>query len=75
MELDNIPGAYERFRKKMMSYAPITDGDFHHMAEMMHEKHCSKGEVLLKEGQVCNKYYFLCTSIGVTEGAVSCSLH
>ncbi|HYK47766.1 MAG TPA: Crp/Fnr family transcriptional regulator [Parafilimonas sp.] len=59
MELDNIPGAYERFRKKMMSYAPITDGDFRHMAEMMHEKHCSKGEVLLKEGQVCTKYYFV----------------
>ena len=59
MELDNIPGAYERFRKKMTSYAPITAEDFHHMAEMMHEKHCGKGEVLLKEGQVCNKYYFV----------------
>ena len=59
MELDNIEGALERFRNKMKSFAPISDEDFQHMAKMMHEKYCSKGEVLLKEGQVCNKYYFV----------------
>src|SRR5204863_2572982 len=59
MELNNIPGALERFQTKMESFAPIPAEDFQHMAEMMHEKHCSKGEVLLKEGQVCSKYYFI----------------
>src|SRR4030095_8601751 len=59
MEFNNIPGAFERFRKKMESFAPISGEDFQHMAEMMHEKHCNKGEVLLKEGQVCSKYYFI----------------
>ena len=59
MDLYNPPGALERFRKKMESFSPISDEDFQQMAEMMHEKHCDKGEVLLKEGQICNKYYFI----------------
>ena len=59
MEIDNIPGALDRFRKKMESYASLSDDDFQRMAAMMHEKHCNRGEVLLREGQVCNKYYFI----------------
>src|SRR5215471_20778688 len=59
MEINKIPGALERYRKKIESFAPVSDEDFQHIAELMHEKHCDKGEVLLKEGQVCNKYYFI----------------
>jgi CRP-like cAMP-binding protein len=59
MEIDNIPGAREQFRKKMESFAPLSDADFQQMAGIMHEKHCNRGEVLLREGRVCNKYYFI----------------
>jgi len=43
----------------MESFAPISDADFLLVANMMQEKHFSKGEVLLKEGQVCKQYYFI----------------
>lgn len=59
MEIENIPGALDRFRKKLESFAPVSDDDFQHLAEMMHEKHFNKGEVLLREGQVCKEYYFI----------------
>jgi len=59
MEMNYTPGALDRYRKKIESLAPISDEDFQHIAELMHEKHCTKGEVLLREGQVCNKYYFI----------------
>ena len=59
MELNNIPEALERYRKKMESFAPLADDDFQNMAALQHEKYCNKGEVLLREGQVCNKFYFI----------------
>jgi len=59
MELNTIPGAFEQYRMNVMSFSPVSDEDFQHMAEILHLKHCSKGEVLLKEGQVCDKYYFI----------------
>jgi CRP-like cAMP-binding protein len=59
MEINNIPGALDRFRKKLESFAPIRADEFRCLAEMMHEKHFSKGEVLLREGQVCKEYYFI----------------
>jgi CRP-like cAMP-binding protein len=59
MEIDNIPGALDRFRKKLESFAPVSDDDFQHIAAMMHEKHFNRGEVILREGQVCKEYYFI----------------
>jgi len=43
----------------MESFAPISDADFQHIPDVMHEKCFHKGEVLLREGQVCNKFYFI----------------
>jgi hypothetical protein len=72
MEIHNMPGAPERFRKKMESFAPISDADYELLPEVMHEKHFHKGEVLLKEGQVCTKFYFILTgairSFGLEDG-------
>jgi CRP-like cAMP-binding protein len=45
--------------KKMESFSPISDDDFQHLPEVMHEKRFHKGEVLLKEGQVCRRYYYI----------------
>ena len=43
----------------MESFAPISDADFLLIANTLHEKQFDKGEVLLKEGQVCKHYYFI----------------
>src|SRR5436853_5999632 len=59
MKTNNIPDAAQRFRKKWETYAPVSDDEFQYVPATLHEKHFSKGEVLLKEGQVCNKYYFI----------------
>lgn len=57
--MNTAPEALARFRKKLESLAPISDDDFQQVADIMHEKHFSKREVLLKEGQVCKHYYFI----------------
>jgi CRP-like cAMP-binding protein len=59
MEINTTSEALARYRKKMESFAPISDVDFLLIANTLHEKHFDKGEVLLKEGQVCRKYYFM----------------
>src|SRR3954447_11225508 len=59
MEINTNPGALAQYRKKMESFAPISDADFVQLADTMREKHFNKGEVLLKEGQVCKQYYFI----------------
>jgi len=51
--------ALDRYRKKLESLAPISDEDFEHIAEAVHEKQFDRGEVLLREGQVCKDYYFI----------------
>jgi CRP-like cAMP-binding protein len=59
METNNTQEALERFRKKMESYAPMTDNDFAQLTETLNEKKFDKGEVILREGQVCRQYYFI----------------
>jgi CRP-like cAMP-binding protein len=72
MEMYNMPEALSRFRKKIESFAPVSDDDFLHLAHIMHEKHFSKGEVILKERQVCKEYYFILNgcirSFGLEDG-------
>jgi CRP-like cAMP-binding protein len=72
MEINSTTEALSRFRKKMESFAPISDADFLNIANTMHEKHFDKGEVLLKEGQVCKQYYFILSgcirSFGLEDG-------
>ena len=56
----------------MESFVPIPDEDFQQLAEIMHEKHFRKGDVILKEGQVCKYYYFVASgcirSFGLENG-------
>jgi CRP-like cAMP-binding protein len=59
MEINSTSEALTRYRKKMESFAPISDADFLLMANTLHEKQFDKGEVLLKEGRVCKQYYFI----------------
>ena len=59
METNGTVPALTRFRKKMESFAPISEADFLVLADTMREKHFDKGEVLLKEGQICKHYYFI----------------
>jgi CRP-like cAMP-binding protein len=60
MGISHTPEALTRFRKKLESFAPLSDADFSLWATTMQEKQLGKGEVLLKEGQVCRQYYFIC---------------
>jgi CRP-like cAMP-binding protein len=59
MEINNRTVRLARFRKKMESLTPITDDEFNQFSSVMHEKCFNRGEVILKEGQVCKSYYFI----------------
>src|SRR6478736_3461233 len=59
MQTINKIDALAMYRKKMESFSPIPDDEFNQLAENLHEKHFAKGEVLLKEGQVCKEFYFI----------------
>lgn len=59
MEINSRVVKLARFRKKMESLTPLTEDEFDQYSSLMHEKSFSKGEVMLKEGQVCKSYYFI----------------
>jgi CRP-like cAMP-binding protein len=59
MQTVNKIDALAMYRKKMESFSPIPDDEFDQIAEKLHEKHFTKGEVILKEGQVCKEFYFI----------------
>lgn len=59
MEMNNKNEGFLRFRKKLELLAPISDNDFLHLENVLHEKHFNKGEVILREGQVCRYFYFI----------------
>jgi CRP-like cAMP-binding protein len=59
MTINSNPEAIARFIKKIESFAQIPDKEFDHLTGIMHKKHFKKGEVILKEGQVCKEYYFI----------------
>lgn len=43
----------------MLSFAEVPDKEFEHLSQVMHRKYFNKGEVILREGQVCRHYYFI----------------
>lgn len=47
------------FRKVLESFTPVSDKEFKRFADVMHERHLNRGEVLLEEGQVCREFYFI----------------
>lgn len=59
MQTINKIDALAMYRKKMESFCPIPDDDFNQLAEKLHEKHFTRGEVILKEGQVCKEFFFI----------------
>jgi CRP-like cAMP-binding protein len=59
MKISDTPSALERFRQKLQLFTQLTETDLMRFANVMHERHVNKGEVLLKEGQVCRQFYFI----------------
>lgn len=59
MNIQTLPEAYKRFRKKIESFSPLPDEDFLKIADKLNEKQYKKGEVLLREGSICRGYYFI----------------
>jgi len=59
MKLSDTPIALERFRQKLGSLAQLPEADLMRLANVMHQRHVTKGEVLLKEGQTCKQFYFI----------------
>lgn len=51
--------AIQRFKKKLLSYAFVPDEDLGQLTHLMHRKYFDKGEVILKEGEICKAYYFI----------------
>jgi len=72
METYDVTDALSQNRNKLKSYCPIADDDFERVAKTIHEKHFNKGEVLLREGEVCRAHYFIfrgcIRSFGLEEG-------
>ena len=72
MKINQVPDALNQYRKKLESYSEISNEDFEQLADVMHEKHFSKGEVILKEGDVCKAFNFiykgLIRSFGLEDG-------
>jgi CRP-like cAMP-binding protein len=59
MKINQVPEALDQYRRKLESYAEISLEDFEQLADVMYEKHYSKGEVMLKEGDVCKAFNFI----------------
>ncbi len=61
-----------RFRKMLEAASPVTDKDLNDLVAVLHEKKFDKGEVILKEGQVCRYFYFILKgcirSFGIEDG-------
>jgi CRP-like cAMP-binding protein len=59
MKISDTPAALERFRQKIASFVQLAEADLMRFANALHEREVNKGEVLLKEGQVCKQFYFI----------------
>ena len=59
MKISDTPAALERFRQKIGSFVQLAEADLMRFANVLHEREVNKGEVLLKEGQVCKQFYFI----------------
>jgi CRP-like cAMP-binding protein len=59
MKISDTPAALERFRQKIASFVQLAEADLMRFANVLHEREVNKGEVLLKEGQVCKQFYFI----------------
>jgi CRP-like cAMP-binding protein len=59
MKISDTPAALERFRQKIGSFVLLAEADLMRFANALHEREVNKGEVLLKEGQVCKQFYFI----------------
>jgi len=47
------------FRKVLESFSQVADKEFERLADVMHERHVNKGDILLEEGHVCREFYFI----------------
>jgi CRP-like cAMP-binding protein len=72
MKMNQVPEALNQYKRKLESYTEISPEDFEQLTDVMHEKHFSKGEVILKEGDVCKAFNFiykgLIRSFGLEDG-------
>ena len=55
----NNPQASLQFRKIVEKISPVSDEEFNHLLSVLHEETFDKGEVILREGQVCRRFYFI----------------
>lgn len=55
----NNPQAVLRFRTTVEKISPVSDDDFNRLMTVLHEATFDKGEVILREGQVCRRFYYI----------------
>lgn len=67
-----FPEAISRFRQTMDKISPVSEDDFNNLILTLHEDTFDKGEVILREGQVCRRFYYIITgcirSFGIEDG-------
>jgi CRP-like cAMP-binding protein len=61
MLLNKNPEAMQNFRLKLQSIVPWLEAGFDRMAGMMHIRQFKRGDILLKEGEICKRVYFIYT--------------
>ncbi len=59
MLLNKNPEAMQKFRQELLKIAPLLDAGFDKLAGMMHIRHFKRGDILLKEGEICKRVYFI----------------
>lgn len=68
----NNPEAVFQFRKTIEKISPVSDEDFNLLISVLQEEKFDKGEVILREGQVCRRFYFIIKgcmrSVGLDDG-------
>ncbi|WP_440436265.1 Crp/Fnr family transcriptional regulator [Parafilimonas sp.] len=59
MEKFSKEKALQLFKQRLRTFADAPEEDLNQFANVMQIKHFNKGEVILKEGQVCRHFYFI----------------
>jgi CRP-like cAMP-binding protein len=59
MKLNETTSAFERFCIKLSTISPLPLLSLSNFAGVLEERRVKKGEMLLREGQVCREFYFI----------------
>jgi CRP-like cAMP-binding protein len=59
MKTDSPLESLQQLHEKINSFSPVSDEEFQRLAVIMHSKEYKRGEVILREGEICKRFYFI----------------